>query len=255
LFFKRKTQQHINKTPILIKKILKMSLKQMKLEEINKEKIQEVFTKCINGFHFVNDKPINESTWEDVNTQIFECVGVPVYSKADGSHTSGMDIECAFGGISNKSAKYTKEQKSFDISSYRLTTVCNESSCGTPEEICEEINKRKNFDYYSFILRDDTKNSDTVQYDWYLIPSGHSIFNPCSYTWKPMIGKRGKKKDTQIGWETNVINGSYMTITFSMSSQLWIHVEKTKEIENMIIASSSASTKRKFNYMQLFDFV
>jgi Ser-tRNA(Ala) deacylase AlaX len=74
-----------------------------------------------------------------------------------------MDINCSLGRISNKSAKYSNNKKSIDISSYRLTTVCSEKKCGTPTEIIEEINKRKNFDYYSFIVRDETdKKSDEL---------------------------------------------------------------------------------------------
>jgi hypothetical protein len=46
-----------------------------------------------------------------------------------------MDINCSFGKISNKSAKYSNNKKNTDISSYRLTTICSEKNCGTYTEI------------------------------------------------------------------------------------------------------------------------
>jgi hypothetical protein len=163
-----------------------------------------------------------------------------------------MDINSSLGRISNKSAKYSKNKKSIDISSYRLTTVCSEKNCGTPAEIIDEINKRENFDYYSFIVRDETDN-DTISYDWLLIPSNHTVLDPSSYIWEPTIGKRGKNKDTQVGWNTNEINGSKMSITFSMSSQLWMHIEMTEEIKKFIIATAIVENKQKYNYIDLFD--
>lgn len=210
------------------------------------------FQKCIKGYHLINLSSINETIWEDINTAIFLSSGVEVYYKSNGSHSSGMDINCSLGKISNKSAKYSNNKKSIDISSYRLTTVCSEKKCGTPIEIIEEINKRKNFDYYSFILRDET-DKENISYDWLLIPSNYIILNPSSYTWEPTIGKRGKNKDSQVGWNTNEINGCKMSITFSMSSQLWIHIEITEEIKDFIIASATTKNKPKYNYINLFD--
>ena len=135
----------------------------------NIELININFNKCVKGYHLINSSSINETMWEDINAIIFSSLGINIYSKSDGSHSSGMDINCSLGRISNKSAKYTSNKKSIDISSYRLTTVCSEKKCGTPSEIIEEINKRKNFDYYSFIVRDET-NNENISYDWLLIP-------------------------------------------------------------------------------------
>ena len=210
------------------------------------------FKKCVQGYHLINSSPINETIWEDINATIFVSLGIDVYSKSDGSHSSGMDINCSLGRISNKSAKYVNNKKSIDISSYRLTTVCSEKKCGTPTEIIEEINKRKNFDYYSFILRDES-NKENISYDWLLIPSNYLILDPSSYTWEPTIGKRGKNKDTQVGWRTNENNGCKMSITFSMSSQLWIHIEMTEEIKKFIIANAIVKNKPKYNYIELSD--
>jgi hypothetical protein len=76
--------------------------------------------------------------------------------------------------------------------------------------------------------------------------------DPTAYTWTPKIGKQGKKKDTVIGWETNTVNGSNMCIIFSMSSQLWVHIEITEEMKQFKKASYTASKGKKVNYLQLF---
>jgi hypothetical protein len=218
----------------------------------NVELIDINFKKCVKGYHLLNSSSINETLWEDINSIIFSSLGIDIYSKSNGSHSSGMDIHCSLGRISNKSAKYSTHKKSIDISSYRLTTVCSEKKCGIPTEIIGEINKRKNFDYYSFIVRDESNNQN-ISYDWLLIPSNYLILDPSSYIWEPTIGKRGKNKDTQVGWNTNEINGCKMSITFSMSSQLWIHIEMTEEIKKFIIASAIVDNKPKYNYIDLID--
>ena len=61
--------------------------------------------------------------------------------------------------------------------------------------LIEEINKRKNFDYYSFIVRDES-SKEHISYEWLLIPINYLILDPSSYVWEPTIGKRGKNK----GW-------------------------------------------------------
>lgn len=219
----------------------------------NMELIDQIFKKCVKGYHLINSSCINETMWEEINSLIFSSLGIEIYSKSDGSHLSGMDIHCSLGGISNKSGKYSANKKSIDISSYRLTTVCSEKNCGNPKDIITEINRRKNFDYYSFIIRDETSISDHIIYDWILIPSNHTIMDPSSYVWEETIGKRGKNKDTQVGWHTNEINGSKMSIVFSMSSQLWIHIEMTEEIKQFIVATAVVENKPKYNYIDLVD--
>jgi len=218
----------------------------------NSELINVNFEKCVKGYHLINSSPINETIWEDINATILSSLRINIYSKSNGSHSSGMDINCSLGRISNKSAKYSNNKKSINISSYRLTSVCSIKNCGTPREIIEEINKRKNFDYYSFIVRDETDKLN-ISYDWLLIPSTNLILDPSSYVWEPTIGKRGKNKDTQVGWNTNEINGCKMSITFSMSSQLWIHIEMTEEIKKFIVASAVVENKPKYNYIDLLD--
>ena len=218
----------------------------------NPQLIDINFKKCVKGYHLINSSSINETIWEDINAMVFSSCGIEMYSKSDGSHLSGMDINCSLGRISNKSAKYSNNKKSIDISSYRLTTVCSEKICGTPEEIIEEINKRKNFDYYSFIVRDES-DTENISYDWLLIPSNYIILDPSSYIWEPTFGKRGKNKDAQVGWNTNEIDGCKMSITFSMSSQLWIHIEMTEDIKKFIIASAVVKNRPKYNYIDLLD--
>jgi len=241
----------------------------------DKELINIQFNKCIKGYHLVNTSPINETIWEDINAVVFTNIGMEVYSKSDGKHSSGMDIHSSLGRISNKSAKYSNTNikskskkinsdkkldidiniiKKFDISSYRLTTVCSEKKCGTPELFIAEINKRKNFDYYSFIVRDES-NEATILYDWLLIPSDYFILDPSSYSWEPTFGKRAKNKESQVGWHTNSIHGCSMSITFSMSSQLWIHIEVTPEIKKFIVASGVVNNKPIYNYIQLLDYL
>jgi hypothetical protein len=209
------------------------------------------FKKCVNGFHLINSCSINEKIWEDLNSLIFEKSGIEVTSKSDGNHLSGMDIRCSLGGISNKSSKYSPHKRSIDISSYRMTTVCNQKTMGSISEIMEEINQKKNFEYYSIIAREEMKYKN--HYDWLFIPSDYYLLNPTSYDWVPMIGKKGKNKDVQIGWTTNEINGSKMDITFSMSSQLWIQLSMTEEIRKFIIASEEVSILPKYNYIDLLD--
>lgn len=240
-------------TPITVKEDDKKTVKSIKDMCENAELIDINFKKCVKGYHLINSSSINETIWEDINAIIFSSLGIEIYSKSDGSHLPGMDIDSSLGRISNKSAKYSTNKKSIDISSYRLTTVCSEKRCGTPTEIIEEINKRKNFDYYSFIVRDENISSGNISYDWLLIPSNYITLDPLSYTWKPTIGQRGKNKDMQVGWNTNEINGCKMSITFSMSSQLWIHIEMTEDIKKFIVATAEVKNKPVYNYIDILE--
>ena len=100
----------------------------------NSELINVNFEKCVKGYHLINSSPINETIWEDINATILSSLRINIYSKSDGSHSSGMDINCSLGRISNKSAKYSNNKKSIDISSYRLTTVCSEKNVERQEK-------------------------------------------------------------------------------------------------------------------------
>jgi hypothetical protein len=206
------------------------------------------FSKCVQGYHLVNNDPIKETPWEDINAIILNKSGCCVNSKSNGSHSPGADLHCSFGSLSNKSAKYEPGNTMFKISSYRLTTVCSDKSPGDIGAIIAEINKRKNFNFYSIIVR------DRYMYEWYLIPSDFYVFDPSSYTWTCKIGKFGKNKGNVTGWETNTQHGSSMSISFSMSSQLWIDVHVTDEIKKFMVGKCPIPINgRKYDYIELYD--
>ena len=203
--------------------------------------LSNFFTLCVKGYHMLNTDPIKEAVWESINAVVFKYSGIQIISQACGSHSSGSDIETDIGKFSNKSAKYEGKCSKFAISSYRLTAVTNAENVGSLEEIFKEINERKNFEYYSVILREELPNGG-FNYDWYLIPSNYEGFNPENFNWVPTIGKRGKNMGKQVGWNTTSsisgIEGS-MSITFSMSSQLWVNIKVTEEMKQFIVAKTS----------------
>jgi hypothetical protein len=74
-----------------------------------------------------------------------------------------------------------------------------------------------------------------------MIPSDYGPFNPSNFVWAPTIGKRGKNVGKQVGWNTiSSIAGTEgaMSVTFSMSSQLWINLKVTEEMKQFIVASA-----------------
>jgi len=117
-------------------------------------KLSENFIKCVKGYHLINDDPIKETPWEDINAQVLITSGYTIDAQSNGSHKSGADLVCSLGELSNKSTQYDSIT-SFKISSYRLTTVCSDKTPGNIERIIDEINSRKNFKYYSIIVRDE----------------------------------------------------------------------------------------------------
>ena len=221
-----------------------------------KATLTEFFVKATKGYHLINEDPIKESRWEAINSIVLKASGCTVSSMSSGSHKPGSDITCSLGGFSNKSAKYintkgTENNSKTAISSYRLTTVCSDKDPGTVETIIAEIQSRKNFDYYSVLIyQEDGAN---ILYDWYLIPADHPAMNPRTHTWKQKMGKQGSKKDTVVGWVTDTHEGSYMDITFSMSSQLWIHLTITPELRTHLVASSVVPKGQKYDYITLFE--
>ena len=224
----------------------------MQLSTEVRAKLATNFAKCVQGYHLVNKEPIKESRWEEINATMLHASGCDVHTQSNGSHASGMDLACTLGSFSNKSTVYKRGHTDFDVSSYRLTSVCSDKTPGSIESIHAEINRRKNFDFYSIIVRSKC-DDDRIQYDWYLIPSNCSVFNPSAYVWHPTLGKTGKSKDLVIGWSTDVLNGSNMSITFSMSSQLWINVHASEEIKQYIVGSCVAQCSPKYNYIELHD--
>ena len=87
------------------------------------ENLSSNFIKCVNGYHLINDNPIKETPWEDINSQILNASGCNIYSQSNGSHKSGADLNCSFGALSNKTSHYNKKKTSFDISSDRKSVV------------------------------------------------------------------------------------------------------------------------------------
>jgi len=228
-----------------------MALMQHAITEAIRGRLSSNFAKCVQGYHLVNDDPIKESPWEQINATVFEASDCPMISQSNGSHNPGKDLLCSLGSFSNKSTKYNKEKGSFTISSYRLTSVCSDKNIGNIEDIIAEINNRKNFTHYSIIVRDECEAH--ILYDWYIIPSDFPELNPSSYKWNYKLGKKGKNTGAKTGWETDALNGSTMSITFSMSSQLWIDLHITEEIKKFIIGSCRVNIGRKYNYIQLYE--
>jgi len=223
---------------------------------MNNELIKYNFTKCVRGYHKINEPPIKENKWEDLNALILRKSGIEVTKESKGDHAPGMDLLTGIGGFSNKSAKYTTNAKAeFKISSYRLTKICSATNPGTPSAIIEKINGCKNFDFYSILVRaeyDDKENARTeeIEYDWFLCPGDHPVFNPALYEWTPTLGQRANTKDLQVGWHTNTINGCNMSVSFSMSSQLWIHVDAAV-MSQFVVATTKTSCIPTLNYIDL----
>jgi hypothetical protein len=216
----------------------------LKTEEDTNIILSKLFSKCILGYHLVNNSCIKETLWEDINIQILNASNILVSSSSNGSHQSGADIVCSLGKLSNKSSKYNKNH--FQISSYRLTTMCSAKNYGIIDNIIAEIDRRKNFNYYSIIVRECDK--DVIKYDWYMIPSDCPLLLPSTYKWEYSYNK----SNTINGWKTNIINGSSMKISFAMSSQLWINVN-VSDVKKYIISSCVVVEKQKYNYIQLYN--
>ncbi len=130
------------KTPENIKKIIKcqtickrwLSCKNNIYIKLKKQ--QHQFNIFIKGYHMINKTPIKDIVWEEINCYI-------TY-KASGNHVSGKDI-----GFDNINISAKKNNNIINISSYRLTSVCNSRTPGNEKDIIYEIEKRdKSFDYY-----------------------------------------------------------------------------------------------------------
>lgn len=207
------------------------------------KRLQENFTRTLKGYHMVNNAPIKESVWEEVNCNIVKSL-FSISDEAKGNHTSGKDNRFDNINISNKSSKV--EGTNISISSYRLTTVCNDKDIGTSVNIIEEIKKRdSSFDYYSLLVRNEKENS-FIKYMWYIIPKDCYLFRINNLNHK--IGKKGKKKGQIVGWESK-----YSSITFSMSSQLWYNFNIDELKKYMICYTEVDNSKPKINYSQIYE--
>ena len=212
---------------------------------INKKfkKLQNPFEKTLNGYHMINKAPIKESVWEEINCLIVKNV-FSIADQANGNHVSGKDNRFDNIDVSNKSTKINGNNVS--ISSYRLTSVCNDKNIGNPQVILNKIEKKdESFEYYSILIRSEKNNDEKITYTWYIIPKDCYIFKIVNLT--PKLGKNGKKKGEVVGWQSK-----YCDITFSMSSQLWYKfniecIEKYK-----VCCTDVYNSKSKITYSQIF---
>jgi hypothetical protein len=211
-----------------------------------KSHIKHAFEGEIQGYHMINDQPVKESPWEEINSR-FVSIGHTVSEQANGNHISGIDNRFDNWKISNKSIKVNNRR--LDISSYRLTSVTSPNNLGNIDEIISEIENRDNsFEYYSILSREHLDNNN-IKYDWYVIPKDCHLFDCNKYAWEPKIGQRGAGQGNQVGWKTR-----YMDITFSMSSQLWFHIQ-CDDIEKYIIHSINVNMDdlHRLTYSDLFN--
>jgi len=210
-----------------------------------KDHMKRTFESEIKGYHMVNDQPIKEAVWEEINSR-FVSAKHKVSEQANGNHISGIDNKFDDWKISNKSVKV--ENGKMSISSYRLTSVTSGNNLGNIDEITSEIeNRDDSFDYYSIISREELGSQ--IKYTWYVIPRDFHIFDCKKYVWEPKLGKQGRNKGNQNGWISK-----YSDITFSMSSQLWFHI-KSDDIKKYIIHSVDINMDERirFSYSDLFN--
>lgn len=209
------------------------------------------FSATITGYHLLNEDIIRHAVWEHINKQVYNNLGVEVMETANNGHAPGMDIVCAEGRLSNKTSNLSvsKGVTSTSISSYRLGKEINHKAENTQEQICEFINSKKNFDFYSLLTHREVEGGK-VEYRWYMIPSSHPSVNPDTYTWEKVYGKTARTKGIFTGWQTDSVNGSSMSITFSMSSQLWMKVDLTN-MDEYIRESIVVSPKPVMDYAAL----
>lgn len=117
---------------------------------LKSNEIQKKFEYEVKGFHMIHKQPIKESIWERINENVIRA-HCNVTDIACGNHKSGKDMKINNWNISNKSCKIEKNNR-INISSYRLSTVCNNKNIGCKKDIIEEIERRDStFDYYSLL--------------------------------------------------------------------------------------------------------
>ena len=128
-----------------------------------------------------------------------------------GSHKKGSDISTDDEDFSVKSSKI--ESGKMKISSFRLTRFDND----LPSMINFIDNEGKNFDNYLVLSRNET--ADKISYSFYILPS--TIFTASSMQWVEKIGKKGQV----TGWKTINNKDINLSISISMSNQLWIEIK------------------------------
>ena len=206
--------------------------------------IQPRFSDVINGYHLLHDLPISGHGWEELNCDIVSEVCV-ISCQAMGNHISGKDNRFDDVNISNKTSKTEYNKVDTGISSYRLTSVCNNNSIGCESEILNEIEKRDlSFDCYSIL--NCSPHGDTLYYKWYIIPKSFYVFKIEKLVHKN--GSRGKHKGHVVGWKWD-----HGDIRFSMSSQLWFKIENIKELDEFMVCSTEINIGRpKLSYADIY---
>jgi hypothetical protein len=197
--------------------------------------------KTLKGYHLVSDEPIKEAVWESILASALKRSDKNITWNS-GSHESGKDIvvhvqDGEDAAISCKSCKWTKPQKdSLLISSYRMT------KCNTVEEFVHEIDTvRCNFQYYGVLYRIEKKG--TLLYSVYFIPS--NAIKAEHLQWSETKSKKG--------WTTSVVNGVHMSVSKSMSNQLWIKLSKSMFEQYCVLKDFEIKRNKKVDYASLFD--
>lgn len=209
------------------------------------QSICDKFKSELSGYHAINSPPVKEAVWEQIlkNVLSHKCT---ISDTAEGDHVSGKDMIANGCGLSAKTTKM-KNKKSLRVSSYRLTTVCSDSNPGVPMDILEEIQKRdSSFEFYALLNRLEYTSiggENMIHYKMYLIPRNASFFDVSETDFKPIVGKKGKKKDTQIGW-----SAKNFSISFPMSSQLWISLDIDDITPYMICECTINNSLSKMSY-------
>ena len=193
--------------------------------------VRNTFATEVAGYHMICDAAIKEAVWEEINRNVAS-VACTVAEEANGGHKSGADMTFDDVGISMKSAKIDNAG-GVSISSYRLTTVCSDKNPGSPAEIVANIAARDaSYEHYSILAREETHGGRKVHYYWCLVPKTVTVFKADAAEFRPKMGKMGKNKGAQVGWETDALS-----ISFSMSSQLWFAF-KFADIKEYVVADT-----------------
>lgn len=214
---------------------------------MNTALLSKALRKTIKGYHLVNETPIKEAVWENILCTSLKRTNYK-YSWNCGGHESGKDItvkhDASYGimediQLSCKSCKETRTH--LNISSYRMT------KCNTITDIITEIDEvRANFSHYAVISRLETDVD--IEYSVYYIPS-----NKVKATSLEWTEKYDKKKSQISGWQTNESNGVKMSVTKSMSNQLWIALSKKEFSQYQILTGLKVSKENVVDYFSLYD--
>lgn len=200
--------------------------------------------KTVRGYHLVNKNPIKEAVWENILSNSLSSANIE-HEWYNGGHQSGRDITIMNGvkrvGVSCKSCKYNKKQML--ISSYRMT------KCKSIDDFINCIDvERSNFELYGILSRCEKNEGQVIQYSVHFIPA--SLIKASSFEWMTRVSKDNGKITC---WFTNEVNGVQMSITKSMSNQLWIKIDKDMFQEHCVLANLEIDNTSTFNYANLYD--